>query len=938
MWWSFSESLGPDARWPLRKHVSVTKSARIPGGPGRSLPRPTRLQVAAFPLIAFPTFFKQVLSPVSKRVVLVSFLLSLWLIPKAVRGDGGSQVATWSPSSPDSGEWNTDANWSPAAVPNGTAIFGASNTTTITFSNSASVGALKFNPGAPTYSFNLSSSLLTITGTGIVNLSSNSPTFSTIGNLDRLNFHGGSTAGNATVTNNPVGITNFFDTSTAGTATITNNGGITRFINASTAGNATIINNNGGTGRLSVIRTAGTATITKNAATQGGETQFLNTSTAGTATITTNEEGVTTFSNLSTGDQARFITNAGGIFDISFLTSVGMTAGSIEGAGAYRLGSKALTVGLNNLSTEVSGTIIDGGFGGGAGGALIKVGAGTLTLTGPNTYSGGTSFGGGILAANGDANLGTGPLSFDGGTLQALAAGGGVTSGKVISLDAGGGTFLADVGTISTLSGAIGGIGLFNKDGPGTLILTGNNTYSGGTTINEGILRIGNGGTSGSIVGNVIDKGTIAFNRSDDVTLSGNVSGTGTLSQKGSGTLTLTGANTYSGGTSINGGNLQIGNGGTTGSIVGDVVDNGTLAFNRSDDVTFSGNVSGTGILSQEGSGTLTLNVLNTYSGGTKLNRGILAVNSDANLGTGPLSFSGGTLQALTAGGGITSSKAITINGGGGTFLADAGTTSSLSGAINGLGVLTKDGLGKLILTGANTYSGGTVLKAGILTVHAAQALGLGNVVVNGGTLNADPQSINVRGNYTQTAGGTLQLQVAGANPGQYDSLNVGGNARLGGTLQLLSLGFQPKAGNQLTVVTTGGVVSGQFAQVLNPFTAGPGFNTVEVVYEPNSVLLAFLNLAGPVAPVLPGSPIIPISIALSEVSPGDLTAIYDIGFSNANIQRLNVEDRLDAIRAGYTGFSSNMNLNGATTNPGESGRGRKILSRRSGTDLPAGT
>ena len=133
------------------------------------------------------------------------------------------------------------------------------------------------------------------------------------------------------------------------------------------------------------------------------------------------------------------------------------------------------------------------------------------------------------------------------------------------------------------------------KYGTGVLTIMSDATYTGGTTINAGTLQIGNGGTSGSIIGDVNDNGTLAFNRSDIVTFCGVVSGTGALTQVGSGTTILTGANIYCGGTTIAAGTLQLGNGGTTGSIIGDVVDNATLAFNRADTVTFAGAISGTG-------------------------------------------------------------------------------------------------------------------------------------------------------------------------------------------------------------------------------------------------------------------------------------------------------------------------------------------------------
>jgi fibronectin-binding autotransporter adhesin len=123
----------------------------------------------------------------------------------------------------------------------------------------------------------------------------------------------------------------------------------------------------------------------------------------------------------------------------------------------------------------------------------------------------------------------------------------------------------------ATINAPINGAGGITKEGSGILVLTGANTYTGGTTISAGTLQLGNGGTSGSIVGDVVNNGTFAINRSDTFTFGGVISGSGAFQQIGSGTTILTGANTYTGGTTISAGTLQLGNGGMSGSIMGDV-------------------------------------------------------------------------------------------------------------------------------------------------------------------------------------------------------------------------------------------------------------------------------------------------------------------------------------------------------------------------------
>ena len=187
-------------------------------------------------------------------------------------------------------------------------------------------------------------------------------------------------------------------------------------------------------------------------------------------------------------------------------------------------------MGGNNLSTNVSGTIS------GAGGSLVKVGTGTLTLSGANTYTGGTTILGGTISVSNDANLGgaSGGLTLTGGTgtLQTTDS---FASARPVTLGFAGGIIDTMANTL-TLSGPIGGTGTLNKIGSGTLNLTGNNTYTGGTQVLAGTLSVSsslasfvfvnNGATlggSGTIVGNVVNAGMVSPGNSiGTLTINGN--------------------------------------------------------------------------------------------------------------------------------------------------------------------------------------------------------------------------------------------------------------------------------------------------------------------------------------------------------------------------------------------------------------------------------
>ncbi|UGA47613.1 autotransporter domain-containing protein [Bradyrhizobium quebecense] len=272
-------------------------------------------------------------------------------------------------------------------------------------------------------------------------------------------FRDQSTAGKATIDNENCGETQFFNSSTASNARIIvgSCGGVT-FSNTSTAANAVIANKFVAT--FGQTATAGNAVITT---TNGGLTAFYDSSTAGNATLVTLDASRTAFLGNSNGALARFITNGSGVVDFSLSSGPNndfkMTAGSIEGAGRYLLGANQLTVGGNNISTEVSGTISDCGPGGhdcGAAGtllpftsgSLVKIGTGTMLLSGINTYTGGTTVNGGFLDVMGSIASSSGTTVNSGGALT----GSGIVSATTI---AAGGIFLpgSGFGTSTSVQG-----------------------------------------------------------------------------------------------------------------------------------------------------------------------------------------------------------------------------------------------------------------------------------------------------------------------------------------------------------------------------------------------------------------------------------------------------------------------------------------------------
>src|SRR5207247_810296 len=425
---------------------------------------------------------------------------------------------------------------------------------------------------------------------------------------------------------------------------------------------------------------------------------------------------------------------------------------SVAGTNTISLGltfAATRTVTVSNAATTLTISGVISGAGG-----LTKSGSGTVTLSAANTYTGVTTINVGTIAIAADAGLGAAPgaptagkLTFGGGTLRTTASFT-VAANRGIALT-GAGTISTDPGTTLTYGGIIAGASPLTKAGTGTLIVSGANTYTGATAISAGTLQLGatNAVPSGSAVtvsggatfdlrgfsdgiGSLAGAGTVTSGAAGAVTLTAggnnasttfsgliqNGSGTVALTKTGTGTLTLSGANTYSGATTVSAGVLDVQNNTALGATAGATTVAGGAALQLegsglvvAEPVTLNGTgIAGGGALRQVAN-------TNTWSGAITLGSAA-RVNADA----GTLTVSGG----ITNGGFL-----LTVGG--------AGNTTVSTTVISGTGGLTKDGTGTVTLRANNTYTG-TTAGSGYDQLNVTGSVNLGGATLSG-TLGFSP-------------------------------------------------------------------------------------------------------------------------------------------------------------------------------------------------------
>ena len=472
------------------------------------------------------------------------------------------------------------------------------------------------------------------------------------------------------------------------------------------------------------------------------------------------------------------------------LNNTSQSLGMLSGAstGAITLGSGTLTT-QSDSDSEFDGVVSGTG-------TVTKLGAGTLTLAGNNTYIGVTTLSAGAIQIG------------NGGTSGALS--GDIVNNAALSFNRSDST---------TYAGTISGTGVLSQAGTGTLTLSANNTYTGVTTIAAGTLALGAGGNSGSVAGDIANHGALVFDRNDIWTYGGTLSGAGTVLQAGTGTTILTAENTDTGVTTISGGTLQLGSGGTSGDVGGAIVDNATLTFDRSDAHVIANAISGTGDVVQSGSGAVALTADNTYTGTTSI-------------------ASGSTLQL--GNGGTTGSITSNVSDAG-TLIFNRSDAVVFSPTISGTGSVVQAGTDTLEFDTAQLYTGSTQIEAGTLDLESSLASGT-TTIAAGATLTGTGTLAGSVINNGIVAPGNPALTPTSAAPGTSSSAlailgdDSGGN----GEIYIRSLLNVGGAGGQTTDrLLVAGTLSGTSTLVVTPLAGSTGAQTGNHATDGISVIQA---------------------------------------------------------------------------------------------------
>jgi autotransporter-associated beta strand protein len=569
-------------------------------------------------------------------------------------------------------------------------------------------------------------------------------------------------------------------------------------------------------------------------------------------------------------------------------------------------------------------------------GSLTMNGPGTLNLvTSPNSYFGGTTLNLGTIEIGHDRSLGTGPLTINGGVISSgnnartptnlLVMNGNFTVGNLTTF-AGNATLnsniiitasnpglpLGDSGFSGAISGAhsltiAGGVNAEN------LFFTGTNSYSGGTKLSSGVLGIaGDWSLGNAAAGLTFDGGTlkalgpVTASRPVTITsgggaLNGNGFDTsfatmtsdplGTLTKTGAGHLILTGTNVYQGTLTIGGGtfhiatngSFQLGNGGPSGTLYGNVINDGMLTFNRSDNIFYSGIISGNGGLQKTNNDVVALTGRNNFAGVVRVMGGILSV---------------------TNGGGIANSTPSGINGGGQVTVSGSGSTWTMAGDIF---ISNGGGAGSLLVANGGVASDTFAL--------AGRPGGVGSVTVT------DPGSkwIHSLGLVIGLQGGTGNMTISNGGQVTNNEGVVASDAGSLGTVLLTGTNSSWTCGNYINIGQSGnGTLT--VANAASLFANQGGFGNGTITLAANSGSAGTLNIGAPV-----GSP---------AVTAGTIYAAAVLGGSGTGTNLLNFNHNT----AGYV-FHAMLN-GGLTVQHNGSGLTTLIAASTytGGTTINAGT